>query len=336
MKLILFLIFLLSFNHVAADSTLIDKKVSCYDNTCDISYTIPNIYEEEKILLSDTINIDNIKNINIIFNNLSSKVYKLDDFRDNVLNKVYRSRYNEALMTLYSGQELSDYELSDELLDKKLKINGYSGVEELDLYYLDYFNKNYKENLLNINELFVKYFFKLWPDKKENSQVLESNLNIIQAYNNYYKEEDNSNLFPNTVTTYTLELNDLKQYSFNIEFSNNKEYGILKVHYLDTLGNYLTTINILNGLIGTKYEVKENTFNNYYLKEIKGNAVGEFSAEITDVYLIYDLIGEEKLVFNEDDNYVNTGIKKANFLPYHLIIIIILLIFWWKNEKKDY
>ena len=58
-------------------------------------------------------------------------------------------------MTLYSGQELSDYELSDELLDKKLKINGYSGVEELDLYYLDYFNKNYKENLLNINELFV-------------------------------------------------------------------------------------------------------------------------------------------------------------------------------------
>ncbi len=339
MKLIIFLVLILYNSQVLADANLVNKEINCDDKACNITYNIPNIYNDENLIINDNINTENIDNINIILNNLSNNVYTLKSFNDNLVTRVYRNSNNEALMYLYEGIPLTIYELSDELLDKKLRLYGYSGIEELELYYIDYFNKNYQEDFTSFDQLIEKYFDKLWPNNiDDNIKVVESNKNIIKSFNNYFKKNNNDNnkLFPKTVTKYELNTNLENKYYFNLEFSKDDNYGIVKVHCLDTLGNYLTNVNVLNGLIGNSFEIKENEFTNYYLKEIKGSAVGEFKNEIQDVYLVYDLISDEKLVFNEDDNYVNTGIKKANFLPYNLVIFIILLILWWQNEKKDY
>ena len=339
MKLIIFLVLILYNSQVLADANLVNKEINCDDKICNVTYNIPDTYNNEILIINDNINTENVDDINIILNNLSNNVYTLKSFNDNLVTRVYRNSNNEALMYLYEGIPLTIYELSDELLDKKLRIYGYSGIEELELYYIDYFNKNYQEDFTSFDQLIEKYFDKLWPNNiDDNIKVVESNKNIIKSFNNYFKKNNNDNnkLFPKTVTKYELNTNLENKYYFNLEFSKDDNYGIVKVHCLDTLGNYLTNVNVLNGLIGNSFEIKENEFTNYYLKEIKGSAVGEFKNEIQDVYLVYDLISDEKLVFNEDDNYVNTGIKKANFLPYNLVIFIILLILWWQNEKKDY
>lgn len=121
-----------------------------------------------------------LKNNNYKINNIKIKKYKYDS-----KNTIYRT-INSPLKKLYNYRNIN---LEDKVLDKKLKEKGYSGINELDKYYMDYFK---------CDKLTDKYLRKIIKGKQ--TYIKESNNTINKlAYNYYYKnvfiiEENNLNL----------------------------------------------------------------------------------------------------------------------------------------------
>lgn len=101
---------------------------------------------------------------------------------------VYRLYNSEPLKALYDGYNLSDDELKDENVAAKLKELGYTnGIQDLDKYYIDYFNKNYNTNFVSLEDLTTTYINKIWTNKSKNSKTRETNTNLIKFYqNNFY------------------------------------------------------------------------------------------------------------------------------------------------------
>lgn len=156
-------------------------------NTSSIKHLLfyTSINKDDKYIVD--IAIDN-KNYKYINNTLKIKKYKYDNTKT-----IYRT-INTPLKKLYDYQNIN---LEDKVLDKKLKENGYKGIEELDEYYKDYYNCNkltYKE----LKEII----------KGRNTYIKESNFNINKlAYNYYYKN------------VFKIKKNNLK-----LELSINKKY----------------------------------------------------------------------------------------------------------------
>ncbi len=101
---------------------------------------------------------------------------------------MYRLYNSEPLKALYDGYNLSDDELKDENIAAKLKELGYTnGIQDLDKYYMDYFNKNYNTNFVSLEDLTTTYINKIWTNKSKNSKTRETNTNLIKFYqNNFY------------------------------------------------------------------------------------------------------------------------------------------------------
>ena len=57
-----------------------------------------------------------------------------------VFSTMYRLYNSEPLKFLYEGKDLTDEQIKDENIEAKLQALGYSGISELDKYYIDYFN----------------------------------------------------------------------------------------------------------------------------------------------------------------------------------------------------
>ena len=101
---------------------------------------------------------------------------------------MYRLYNSEPLKALYDGYNLSDDELKDENIVAKLNELGYAnGIQDLDKYYIDYFNKNYNTNFVSLEDLTTTYINKIWTNKSKNSKTRETNTNLIKFYqNNFY------------------------------------------------------------------------------------------------------------------------------------------------------
>lgn len=101
---------------------------------------------------------------------------------------VYRLYNSEPLKALYDGYNISDDELKDENIAAKLNELGYAnGIQDLDKYYIDYFNKNYNTNFVSLEDLTTTYINKIWTNKSKNSKIRETNTNLIKFYqNNFY------------------------------------------------------------------------------------------------------------------------------------------------------
>lgn len=101
---------------------------------------------------------------------------------------MYRLYNSEPLKTLYDGYNISDDELKDENIAAKLNELGYAnGIQDLDKYYIDYFNKNYNTNFVSLEDLTTTYINKIWTNKSKNSKIRETNTNLIKFYqNNFY------------------------------------------------------------------------------------------------------------------------------------------------------
>lgn len=110
----------------------------------------------------------------------------------------YRS-FNEAIVSLYGYTSNNDYnnsDLEDNNLDLKLKSKGYQGIDELDKYYLDYYNNKY-----NLKEMSLDQFtFSVINDmfSGEDTKIKETNTNIIELAYNYFYNKLLTFEFPNT------------------------------------------------------------------------------------------------------------------------------------------
>lgn len=134
---------------------------------------------------------------------------------------TYRLCNSEPLKFLYDGKNLTDEQMTDENISKKLQELGYTGIDELDKYYIDYFNKNYKTNFKSLEDLTQKYIDKIWNDTSSYSMVPETNKNLIAFnHNNFYN------------TLITMKYNDKKDldnndYSVGAYSRNEESYQTL-------------------------------------------------------------------------------------------------------------
>lgn len=152
---------------------------------------------------------------------------------------MYRLYNSEPLKALYDGYNLSDEELKDENIAAKLKELGYTnGIQDLDKYYIDYFNKNYNTNFVSLEDLTTTYINKIWTNKSKNSKIRETNTNLIKFYqNNFYnflltmrynsKSDLDNNIY--SIGAYSRKeksYQDLNATLLNITLSKNSETSL--------------------------------------------------------------------------------------------------------------
>ena len=304
----------------------LENNIECQDNICNIYYTINESYNLDDLNISiNDLNLIEGNYYNILINNLSNIKY---DYSLLSTNLVYRYNNTEPLMYLFSDTSLSKEYMSDDILDKKLKVLGYTnGIKDLDLYYIDYINKNYNENYNSILDISKEYLKKIWPDNHDAYLILETNNNLINLYNN--RIIDNLSILPkSTINVYNFYYKD--NTFLDIKFIKDNNYSSINIYYMDILGNYLTNKEVLSGVINEEYDIKERKFDNYYLVEIKGDALGSFTKEDKDVYFIYDLKNTNELVFNENNSIDEVLTNKPSYF-YNLMSLLILIIMWLKR-----
>lgn len=188
----------------------------CKQEDCVETIIIPTNYKDKELKLKSRIFVNDkyifmpgeIRNFSLKIINLSNNNYTYqnnslylkpveDDKKYHNLisyNKfkipipMYRLYNSEPLKALYDGYNLSDDELKDENVAAKLKELGYTnGIQDLDKYYIDYFNKNYNTNFVSLEDLTTTYINKIWTNKSKNSKTRETNTNLIKFYqNNFY------------------------------------------------------------------------------------------------------------------------------------------------------
>lgn len=195
------------------------------------------------------------------------------------ISTPYRSA-NEALLSLYNYAEEDDIkegQLQDDSIDKKLKGLGYTGISELDKYYLDFYNNKYnlkEEELEYFTDSTIKEIF-----SGKTYQIKETNKSIIElAYNFFYNKLLSYNFKEEIVTDY-----------------NSENYSI---------GSYMRKIDD-NQYIKDAFEIiRSNTYNqinNMYLTLNKTYTTKAFDNYNYYVQLEFKLIKEENTqVFNED------------------------------------
>lgn len=192
-------------------------------------------------------NSNNLEEIGIGFDN--KKIYNN--------YSVYRT-YNEAIKYLYDQDEYIDDYLSNDSLDYKLKYYGYSGINELDKFYIDYYNDKYNLNESNLNDFTYSVKKDIFSGKISTYKETNSNINVL-AYNYFYNKllyyrfkNDNIDEFNThnySIGSYIKDDKNIKDLKNKIIFKNDKlntnnMYLGLNEHYYSEVFNdyglYLT------------------------------------------------------------------------------------------------
>lgn len=112
------------------------------------------------------------------FNKITDEKVTFNDEEVNEVHKFYRM-YNVALRELTkNGRKYLP--ANNETLDELLKAKGYKGIEELDKYYLDFYNNKYETNHANLKDF----------TPKQISEILNGNNNPIEDGDDYVKEDN--------------------------------------------------------------------------------------------------------------------------------------------------
>lgn len=112
------------------------------------------------------------------FDKITDEKVTFNDEEVNEVHKFYRM-YNAALRELTkNGRKYLP--ANNETLDELLKAKGYKGIEELDKYYLDFYNNKYETNHANLKDF----------TPKQISEILNGNNNPIEDGDDYVKEDN--------------------------------------------------------------------------------------------------------------------------------------------------
>lgn len=236
----------------------VEQEVIYYTNSSiDIKITIPKDYSNKVITINTNIfetihhfgllnkNNKEIK-VNLIIVNNSNYLYSYK--KDSLIiypsftrkQYLYRSN-NSAIKKLFNNEKVL---LDDKSITKKLKKLGYKNINDLDKYYLNYYNKKYKTKYKSINQFNNKIKKELF--KKTQSKILETNNNIVELSYDYYYSKILKVRINNTI--YTIEdcinyyINDSEFiYYFNNIKNNIVSFDVLlDKDYNDNFENYLS------------------------------------------------------------------------------------------------
>lgn len=122
-------------------------------------------------------------------------------------NKIYdifspKRTFNSAIKALYNYPDIkkqNKIKLTNKSLNKKLKNKGYSGITELDKYYIDFYNKKYNLNKTNLNNYSYQIIKELFSGIKTN--IKETNKQIIKLSYDYFYNKLLYITFNNEVVT---------------------------------------------------------------------------------------------------------------------------------------
>ena len=263
----------------------------------DVLITIPTYYDQEKIQISPSIfsaieeykyitpndkvkiniKIDNQSNYNYQYVDNSFMVSTEDITREGITKNFtntnavgfdgqkidaifspYRT-WNTALVDLYKNTKKKEKNLSEANLSMKLKEKEYQGVEELDKYYLDYYNEKYDLQKTRLDQFSDKIIREIFSGSR--IEIKESNTQLIElAYNFFY--------------------NKLLSYSFSdqkVTDENSENYSI---------GNYMRK------KLGNDY-LKDKFFEipSQETKELKNMTININGKYTTNPFLYYHFYG---------------------------------------------
>lgn len=201
---------------ISKEESSIERNITCEKKDCVETITIPADFKDKELTIKPSIFANenyvsmpgDTRNFSLKIINLSNNDYK---YQDNSLYlkpvedgknypglvsynnakiptfaTMYRLYNSEPLKALYDGRNLTDDELKDESIEAKLRELGYSGISELDKYYVEYFNKNYNTNFTSLEDLTTPYINKIWTNISKASQTRETNNNLIEFHQNYF------------------------------------------------------------------------------------------------------------------------------------------------------
>lgn len=239
-------------NDVIENIDVVLKKDEITD--INIVYTIPNEYDKgviniksnlDKVIADLNDKIINKINVSIAIKNDSFFDYEYRDYSFIFLsenNSNFERPINQAIKDLYSNKNITKDMLEDEMLSLKLKENGYSGIEELDLFFLEYYNLVYNTAFKKLDDFDDERLFEIFSGKT--IEVEETNLGLKELVDNRFSNN----------------LNLIKFYNGNLyshlEYMNNKEmvnpyfkeyFGFIKsdnVFELDEIDLILSNNNI--------------------------------------------------------------------------------------------
>lgn len=257
------------------------KNITSQDNI-NINITIKNnsmynySYQSNSFILST----DNNYSQDIINNcNMTQAIgFDTSILYDNfATNRVF----NTALFNLYNyndATEQKENDLTNEKLSQKLQQKGYQGIEDLDKYYLDYYNNKYnlkEQKLENFTNSTIKEMF-----SGTKTSIKETNPELIElAYNYFYnkilyftfsKEQvTNPNCENYSIGAYMREekSDDPLQEAFNLITTNtekkltNMTLNMNKLYTPDVYSDYPLEGHLEFSLIKTEQEISNPAFN---------------------------------------------------------------------------
>jgi len=221
-------------------------------------------YVDNSFILST----EDIKQIDQNNNFIDTKSIGFDNRKIYDVSSVYRV-FNNAIISLYKYNALNPpnkEDLKDEALSIKLKEKGYAGVEELDKYYLDFYNNKYNLKETNLNDFTPSTIKEIFTG--EIIELQETNNNIIKlAYDYFYNHvllyhfSDNERLNDNQYSIASYMKNDYGNNYLKLAFSDlrNKTYK-----EINNMGIYLNInknncLNSYNSFLHFEFKLsKEN------------------------------------------------------------------------------
>ena len=208
----------------------------------------------------------------------------------NSVDTIYRM-CNTAIQAIFpycksakNNKELNNY-LSDEVLDAELIKLNYNGIEDLDKYYLDFYNNKYNTNYTNLNQFSKAIIREILGDRDyvKNAVIFLKNdahelINFQSKYNRILNGLSTNDCRKGTIDNDLQVMNKLEEYLKSLGYDSVQDYLLFYLNstYNDNATN-LSEINAeasgvisFNGIEKTTYILETNaniiklSYDNFY------------------------------------------------------------------------
>lgn len=213
------------------------------------------------------------------------------------IHEPYRTG-NSAIVSLYgvsSSSKLKDEQLTDEVLGEQLKKAGYTGIEQLSQYYLDYYNQKNGTNVQTLEDFSDDIIKQIFNGNR--FVIKETQKEIVElSYDWFYNK-----LFAFTFEGDTYQDKTSEQYSIG-SYMRNPSMGNKQMnsHFLELTSNSEKSLNGMQMHVNGPY-----TVNTYMLYPFSAYMEFSFERKVETGTVISHYVDEKGNPLRED--VITTG-----------------------------
>lgn len=218
-----------------------------------------SIYNYNYTNNSFILSTENLERLGTKENLIDTKAIGFDSQKIYEISTIYRTM-NAPIISLYNhNDQLEDKDLSDVNLSKKLQEKGYNGINELDNYYLDFYNTKYNLNEKSLSDLTYTTIKDLFKGKATTNK--ETNPNIIKlSYDYFYNKLLSFNFKEQQVNDYNSE-----DYSIGTYMRTTLGNNYLNNKFMYIRSNTYSEIEQMSLNLNKEYTTSSYNNYNYYL-----------------------------------------------------------------------